>query len=139
MSNVWGGIRVLCQARLRQLGLAFAHAFCQRSLPSLASRVRSLRGCPRPTVGRICAVLCRLAVAHIAQLFPGAPLLAAGFSIGANVLVHYLAEEADARRPGSSSSSSSNCRTGASISSRGLGVSISSCSAGANLSSGHQG
>ncbi|KAF5835764.1 hypothetical protein DUNSADRAFT_6904 [Dunaliella salina] len=52
----------------------------------------------------------RLAISHISRLFPTAPLLSAAFSIGANVLVHYLAEEADARSAvtASSSSSSSN-------------------------------
>lgn len=39
----------------------------------------------------------RQAIAHVHELHPGAPITVAAFSIGANVLVHFLAEEAEAR------------------------------------------
>jgi len=41
---------------------------------------------------------CRQAVMFIAQTYPKAPLLGLGFSLGANVLTRYLAEEGDRSR-----------------------------------------
>lgn len=35
---------------------------------------------------------------HISKLYPEAPLLGVGFSLGANILVRYLAEEGDRSR-----------------------------------------
>lgn len=35
---------------------------------------------------------------HIAQLYPNAPLLGLGFSLGANVVTRYLGEEGDLSR-----------------------------------------
>lgn len=46
---------------------------------------------PRPS-------LLSLVVAHLAARHPASPLLAAGYSLGANILVHYLAEEGEACR-----------------------------------------
>lgn len=40
----------------------------------------------------------RQALMYIAQRYPNAPLLGIGFSLGANVIVRYLAEEGDRSR-----------------------------------------
>lgn len=40
----------------------------------------------------------RTAILHISQRWPNAPLLGVGFSLGANVLTRYLAEEGDRSR-----------------------------------------
>lgn len=40
----------------------------------------------------------RQALAHIAQIYPDAPLLGLGFSLGANVVTRYLEEEGELSR-----------------------------------------